>query len=56
MSLGDTLRGTKGIMLDMYRQPDKLLKAMEALDADHDWNGRGRGPTDRESFNLHASP
>ena len=29
--LGDTLRGTKGIMLDMYRQPDKLLKAMDAL-------------------------
>ena len=29
--IGDTLRGTKGIMLDMYRQPDKLLKAMEAL-------------------------
>ena len=30
-TLGDTLRGTRGIMLDMYRQPDKLLKAMEAL-------------------------
>jgi hypothetical protein len=29
--LGDTLRGTKGIMLDMYRQPDKLLQAMEAI-------------------------
>ena len=29
--IGDTLRGTKGIMLDMYRQPDKLLKAMEGL-------------------------
>jgi hypothetical protein len=29
--IGDTLRGTKGIMLDMYRQPDKLLAAMEAL-------------------------
>jgi hypothetical protein len=29
--LGDTLRGTKGIMLDIYRQPDKLMKAMEAL-------------------------
>ncbi len=29
--LGDTLRGTKGIMLDLYRQPDKLLKAMEVL-------------------------
>ncbi len=29
--LGDTLRGTKGIMLDMYRQPAKLIQAMEAL-------------------------
>jgi hypothetical protein len=29
--IGDTLRGTKGIMLDMYRQPEKLLEAMEAL-------------------------
>jgi uroporphyrinogen-III decarboxylase len=29
--IGDTLRGTRGIMTDMYRQPDKLLKAMEAL-------------------------
>jgi hypothetical protein len=29
--IGDTLRGTKGIMLDIYRQPDKLLKAMDAL-------------------------
>jgi hypothetical protein len=29
--LGDTPRGTKGIMLDMYRRPDKLLQAMEKL-------------------------
>jgi hypothetical protein len=29
--LGDTLRGTKGVMIDMYRQPDKLLKALEAI-------------------------
>jgi hypothetical protein len=29
--VGDTLRGTKGVMLDIYRQPDKLIKAMEAL-------------------------
>jgi hypothetical protein len=29
--IGDTLRGTKGIMLDMYRQPDKLIQAMETL-------------------------
>lgn len=30
-TIGDTLRGTKGIMLDMYRQPQKLLKALEVL-------------------------
>ena len=29
--IGDTLRGTKGIMMDIYRQPDKLLEAMEVL-------------------------
>jgi hypothetical protein len=29
--LGDTLRGTKGIFMDMYRQPEKLLEAMEML-------------------------
>jgi len=30
-TIGDTLRGTKGIMMDMYRQPDKLLEALEAI-------------------------
>jgi hypothetical protein len=30
-TIGDTLRGTTGIMVDMFRQPDKLLQAMEAL-------------------------
>jgi len=29
--IGDTLRGTRGIMVDMYRQPDKLLEAMDRL-------------------------
>jgi uroporphyrinogen-III decarboxylase len=29
--IGDTLRGTRGIMLDMYRQPDKVLEAMKRL-------------------------
>jgi len=27
--IGDTLRGTRGIMSDMIRRPDKLLKALE---------------------------
>ncbi len=30
-TLGDTLRGTKGIISDMYRQPDKLLEAIEVI-------------------------
>ena len=29
--LGDTPRRTKGIMIDMYRQPDKVLEALEGL-------------------------
>ena len=28
---GDTLRGTQGIMMDMFRQPAKLLEAMEVV-------------------------
>jgi len=29
--IGDFLRGTQGIILDMYRQPDKLLEALENI-------------------------
>ena len=29
--IGDFLRGTRGIMLDMYRNPDKLLEAIEKV-------------------------
>jgi hypothetical protein len=29
--IGDTLRGTAGVMIDMFRQPDKLLKAIEVV-------------------------
>ena len=29
--LGDTMRGTKGIMLDLYRQPENVVKAVEKL-------------------------
>jgi hypothetical protein len=29
--LGDTMRGTRAIMLDMYRRPEKLIEAMERL-------------------------
>ncbi len=30
-TLGDTLRGTQGIIKDMYRQPEKLLKAIDMV-------------------------
>jgi uroporphyrinogen-III decarboxylase len=30
-TLGDTLRGTKGILTDMHRQPDKLLQALDVV-------------------------
>jgi hypothetical protein len=29
--MSDTLRGMKGVMLDMYRQPDRLLEAIEKI-------------------------
>lgn len=30
-TLGDTMRGTRAIMLDMYRRPEKLIEAMEQI-------------------------
>ena len=30
-TIGDTLRGTRGIIMDMYRQPEKLLEALEKI-------------------------
>jgi hypothetical protein len=29
--IGDTIRGTRGLMLDMFRQPDKVLAAVDRL-------------------------
>jgi len=29
--IGDTLRGTQGIIMDMYRQPEKIIEAMETV-------------------------
>ena len=29
--IGNCMRGTRGILIDMYRQPDKLLEAMEFI-------------------------
>ena len=30
-TLGDTLRGTRQMLMDMFRRPDKVLKALDAL-------------------------
>jgi hypothetical protein len=30
-TIGDTLRGTQGVIFDMYRQPDKLLEAINVI-------------------------
>ncbi len=30
-TIGDTLRGTRGVFSDMYRQPDKLLEAIDLI-------------------------
>jgi hypothetical protein len=30
-AIGDTLRGTKSVMMDMFRYPDKLLKGVEVM-------------------------
>jgi hypothetical protein len=40
-TIGDTLRGTKGIMTDMYRNPGKLLEAMDVLTPISINNGAG---------------
>ena len=30
-TIGDSLRGTKGVIMDMYRQPEKLLQALDVI-------------------------
>lgn len=30
-TIADTLRGTRGMIMDLYRQPDKVLEALEAM-------------------------
>ena len=33
--IGDTLRGTRGVIIDMFRQPDRLLEACDRLVEPH---------------------
>ena len=43
--LGDTLRGTRGVMMDMYRQPEKVMAACERLvELAVQWPLRRSGP------------
>ena len=54
--LGDTLRGTKGVMLDMYRRPDTLLKACEKLLPLAVENGVNSAEKNGRPVCLHPSP
>ena len=57
--LGDSLRGTKGIMMDMYRRPEKLLEAMERVTPDHhrqDRGGRRAAGSPVVTITLHKGP
>lgn len=58
-ALGDALRGTRGIMLDMYRQPDKLLEACEKLTPvmiEMGVSGAKRAGVPRVFIPLHKGP
>jgi uroporphyrinogen-III decarboxylase len=52
----DTLRGTRGITMDMYRQPDKLMEAMEKITPwilENAFNAVSRGSNPMIFFALH---
>ena len=50
-TLGDTLRGTRGILTDMLRQPDKLLEALDAVADMHITNVLG-SPAAQEGLRV----
>ncbi|HSW57620.1 MAG TPA: hypothetical protein VLH15_04410, partial [Dehalococcoidales bacterium] len=52
----DTMRGTRGITMDMYRRPDKLIEAMEAITPwiiESALANSGRSPSPLVFFALH---
>jgi uroporphyrinogen-III decarboxylase len=52
----DTMRGTRGITMDMYRQPDKLIEAMDKVTPwiiENAINGVSRGSNPMIFFALH---
>lgn len=57
--LGDSLRGTKGIMLDMYKRPEKLQEAMERITPiiiDRTVNAANLSESPVIIFTLHKGP
>lgn len=57
--IGDTLRGTKGVMMDMYRRPDKLLETMERVTPiiiDRTVAAANAGGSPVVTFTLHKGP
>lgn len=57
--LGDSLRGTKGIMLDMYKRPRKLQEAMERVTPiiiDRTVNAANLNMSPVVLFTLHKGP
>jgi uroporphyrinogen-III decarboxylase len=57
--LGDSLRGTKGIMLDMYKRPEKIQEAMERVTPiiiDRTVNAAKLSESPVVIFTLHKGP
>ncbi len=57
--LGDSLRGTKGVMLDMYKRPDKLIEAMDRVTPiiiDRTVRAADRSKSPVVIFTLHKGP
>lgn len=57
--LGDSLRGTKGIMLDMYKRPERLQEAMERVTPiiiDRTVNAANLSESPVVIFTLHKGP
>ena len=52
--LGDTMRGTRGAMLDKFRRPAELIEAMERL-VPIAIDGASRAADERQPVHLHAA-
>ena len=54
--LGDTMRGTRGLMLDKFRRPEKVVAAMERARAAGHRLGAALGRRHRQPDRLHPHP